>query len=666
MIEQKSAPKKKKVGSLFFHLFNRLSLWIYTLLINSIPARLLTSYDVLEHRWNALRARAFSTPDGKLRQKLHRVRLHCAHLLEHSKILRASDVVIKFFIDCPLNVYGIFFFIYGAVSAAVYFVAERLSVDFDGNLGWGLAGLAIAVASLPLLGTSKPLCRAAFGSRIMGKLLQSYLGLKLPVAGGERKERSTTLMIYFALVLGLASGMLTFFFHPATLPIAVLALALAIMVFYVPETGVLLAAGTLGIWWTTGYPVVCAFAIAIVTLISFGNKLIRGKRVMHVRLIDFTVLLLASVFALQGIFVRGGLVSAAYGIGYAVLIVMYVPTVNLMRSREWLNRCYKLLAFSGVLLAVISVLPFAQIFQFLDMTFVQVDLSMMEVLFTRYHACFGQGTMVGGMLMLLLPLMLTLLMGKQTFTVLFWKVMCVLAACASVFLSMQIGVWAGMIAVLLVLIFAYSYRSLSTAMLLAFPVTCAAVWQKEINSLLGIQHLEIVQAAQSVLRAYANGASDRRAVAGSVLRMSADHLLGVGFGDHAVQSVFVYYAQPGMEHVTNIQNTYLQLVAECGYLGLIMLLAVILMFIICVLTYLRWGGNHTTKVRVVAGLAGVVGVLTMGLCCNMMNNASLFGLLWLVIGLTVASLRTQYDSHVRAVQTHAGTAERSDIAFRTR
>jgi hypothetical protein len=49
-----------------------------------------------------------------------------------------------------------------------------------------------------------------------------------------------------------------------------------------------------------------------------------------------------------------------------------------------------------------------------------------------------------------------------------------------------------------------------------------------------------------------------------------------------------------------------------------------------------------------------------------MDNASLFCLIWLVIGMTVASLRTQYETHARAVQTHAGNTELTDIAFRTK
>ena len=665
MTEQKSAPKKKKVGSLFFHLFNRLSLWIYTLLINCFPARLLSSYEVLESRWGELCSRVFGTPDKKFRQNLHKIRLRCAYLIERSIILRSLDRLVKFFINCPLNMYGIFFFMYGAVGAAVYFVAERLSVNYAGNLGWGIAGIVIAFASLPLLCTGKSLYRAAFGSRIVGKILRSYLGLEQRRKSKE-KERGSTLMVYAALILGVGAGALTFFVHPATVPVLALLLVLAITVLYIPESGVLLAAGTVGIWWITGYPVLCAVLIAIITLISYASKLIRGKRVMHVRLVDFSLLLLVGVFALNGLLTQGSALSMIYGFGYALLIAMYFPIVNLMRSREWLDRCYKLLAVSGTVLAVVSVLPMAQILYLLDITIARVDLSIFATLFARYDAYFGQSSMVCGMLMLLLPVMLSRFVGKRTVTGSFWKVLWVIAACVSIFFTMQIGVWAGFLTAMAIFFFVYSHRSLSAAMLISFPVTCAAVWHKELNSLLGLRQLPIIQSVLDAATAYADGAAYRRQIAQGVLRMSADNRLGVGFGDVAVHSVLAQYAAPGMENVTDIQNTYLQLLAECGYIGVLMLLGFLLMFTICVLTYLRWGGNHTTKARVAAGLAGVFGVLVMGISCNLMNNASLFGLIWLIVGLTVASLRTQYDTHDRAVHTHVGSGERTDVAFRKR
>lgn len=665
MIDQTSAPKKQKVGSLFFHLFNRLSLWLYTLLINCFPSRVLTSYDVLEQRWNEICTIVFGTPDGKLRQRLHKIRLKCAYLIEHSIILHVLDRIVKFFINCPVNVYGIFFFVHGAIGAAVYFIAERLSVNYAGHFGWGVSGIIIAFSSLPLLCTGKSLYRAAFGSRIIGKILRSYLGLE-PLQKSKEKERGSTLMVYVALIFGAASGALTFFVHPATLPLLLLMLVMAITVLYIPESGVLLAAGTIGLWWVTGYPVICAVAIAAVTLISFLSKMIRGKRVMHVRLLDFAFLLLTAVFACHGLLTASGPISTVYGIGYALLVAMYFPIVNLIRSREWLNRCYKLLVFSGTLIALISVLPMAHIHYFLEMTIERVDLSMMSSLFTRYDVYFGKSSMVGGMLMILLPLMLSALRGKNSITGFFWKAFCALAACVSVFFTMQFGAWAGFAVAMLVFFLMYSYRAMSAAMLLAFPVTCGAFWFTELNHMLRFGERTIVQSALDVLTSYADGAANRREIARSVITMSKDHLLGVGFGDYAVHSVFAYYATPGMEDVTNIQSTYLQLLAECGYIGLIMLLGVILLFILGVLTYLRWGGNRTTKARVVAGLAGVIGVLVMGFSCNLMNNASLFGLFWLVIGLTVASLRTQYETHARAVHTHTGNVERSDIAFRTR
>ena len=666
MIEQKSTPKKQKVGSLFFHLFNRLSLWLYTLLINSFPARLLTSYDTLEWRWRRIVTTVFGSPGGKFRNKLHHVRLRCAHQLEHSVLLRILDRLIRSLLNCPLNMYGMFFVVYGAIGAAVYFVADRLSVNYAGNITWGIFGLVISVSALPLLCSGKPLARAAFGSRIVGRFLRTYLGLEPSPKKSEKKDRGNTLLVYVALLLGACTGALTFFFHPVVIPLALLFAVLIVMVLYIPESGVLLACGTLCLWWAADYPVLCAVAIASVTLISYVSKMIRGKRVIHIQLIDFCVILLASVFALHGVIVQGSALSILYGIGYAILIAMYFPIVNLIRSPEWLNRSYKLLAFSGAVLAVISVLPFAQILRFMDMTIKRVDLSMMSDIFIRYQNFFGNKTMIGGILILMLPLMLTKLLKKNTVTVFFWRMLWMLAACISIFTTMHLSVWVGCATAIIIFLFTYSNRSLSAAMLLAFPVSCGAVWYRDLEQLFDFHRLDIVQEIIGVYLSHINGAAYRRGVMQSALQMSADHWLGVGFGDRAVSRVFPQYAPAGWEGVVDLQSTYMQLIAECGYIGFAMLVSVMLMFVLSVMTYLRWGGNKTTKVRVAAGLGGVIGIIAMGAMCNMMNNASLFGLFWLIVGLTIACLRTQYETHQRAVQSHVGMEERSDIAFRTK
>ncbi len=666
MIEQKSAPKKKQVGSLFFHLFHSFSIWIYTLLCNSLPARLLTSFEVLELRWQLIYSKVLGAPDGKLRPKLHAMRLRLAGWLERSVILRILNALVKFFVFCPLNVYGMFFFIYGAVGAAVYFVAERLSVDYAGTIGWGITGIIIAVFSLPLLCSSKPLYRAAFGSRIVGKILRSYLGLEPLQKGREKKERGNTALVYAALVLGITFGILTFFYHPATIPLAVLIVMMALFVLYIPEAGVLLAAATVSIWWITGVPALCALGIAVVTLISFINKLIRGRRTLHVHVMDFVVLLLGALLALHGVFSQGGALSLLYGLGYTVIVAVYFPIVSLMRSAEWLNRCYKLLAISGAVLSVLSVLPLAEILHFLDMVIVRVDFTMFTQLFAYYDAYFGEEALAGGLLLMLLPIMLTGLVGKRSLTGYFWKTLWVMVGILSVFTTMQIGVWAGLGVTVLLFFFMYSYKSLSTAMVLAFPAACGVAWYTEIYRLLHLDRFEIIQAYLDVIVQYADAAYQRKAVASSVLAMSFDHLLGVGFGEHAVQSVFPHYAAPGMESTVDMQNTYLQLLAECGYLILFAFFAAFLLFTMCVLTYLRKGSNITTKSRVAAGFAGIAGVMVMAFTCNFLGSASVFTLAWMIVALTVASIRTQYETLARAVQTHGPTVERTDIAFRTR
>ena len=666
MIEQQHAQKKQRVGSLFFHLFHRLSLWVYTVLCNCFPARLLTSYEVLELRWSRIYTWVIGTPDTKLRKNIHAARLHFAKVIENSKPLIAADKVVRFFIYCPLNVYGIFFLIYGAMSAAVYFISTRLEVTYAGNIGWGIAGIVIAVFSLPLLCSSKPLYRAAFGSRIVGKILRSYMGLEMVRKGQEKRERGNTVLVYAALLLGVVAGISTYLYHPATIPLVILVVFAFVTVLYIPEAGVLLGVATFPYWWITGNAALCAVAVCAVTQISFLNKLVRGKRVLHIRLLDFAVLLLCFVFASHGIFTSGGLTSLYYGIGYTVLIAMYFPTVSLMQSKEWLDRCYRLLTISGTVLSIISILPFTQIVGFLDMILARVDFSMMSGLIKNYDAYFGQNTLVCGMLLMLLPIMLSGFVGKRSITGFFWKALWVVVGCLSVLITMQIGAWAGLGVTLLLFFFMYSYRALSATMLLAFPAACGVVWYQELDTLFNWRTWEIVQATLDMVVSYCDGAANRFEIARSVLNMSKDHMLGVGLGEHAVQAVFPYYAAAGMESVTDMQNAYLQLLAECGYLSVLMFGVVLLLFAMSVLTYLRYGTNQGTKSRVVAGISGVGGVLVMGLTCDFFGSATVFGLFWLVIAVTAATLRTQYESLERAVLTHSPTGERSDVAFRIR
>lgn len=662
MVEQKGAPQKKNVGSLFFHLFNRISLWIYTLLCNSIPARLLTSYDVLEARWREICEFVFGTAGGKLRRNLHSARISVAGYLERSKILRLFSRLVSFLAYCPLNVYGIFFFVYGALGAAVYFIATRLSVNYAGEIGWGIAGIVIVIGSLPLLCSSKPLYFAAFGSRTLGKILRQYLGLERK-GKPEKKERGNTVLVYLALLFGAVLGGCTFFYHPATVPICIALLAAVLLIMRVPEAGILLALGSMPFWWCTGQPMLCAVAISLVTLISFVSKLIHGRRVMHFRLVDFTVLMFGLVIVLNGVLAGGGVISVLYMAGYCVMLAMYFPVVNLMHSRDWMQRCYKLLVISGAVLSVMNLLSFINLLSFEDKVLAGADLSALSVLLERYNTYFSDPVAISGMLLMLIPIMLSGMIGKRSMSSVFWRALWVIAGCVSVVLFMQFGPWIGLGIALLVFFFAYSYKALSASFLLAFPVTCGAVWATELDRMFGVRHTEPVQAAQNVVVTFCNAEAYRRTVFSSVRQMAKHHVLGVGWGEQAFGAAFPYYAQPGMESMTNTENTFLQLLARSGWGAVILLLAVLLIFTMYVLTYLRRGSYAITKARVAAGLAGVCGVLLMGLTCDVWASESVFILFWLVLALTVTGIRTQYDVLARAVQTHGATADQAHVTW---
>lgn len=663
MVEQNNKPEKKAVGSLFFHLFNRFSLWIYTLLCNCFAGRVLTSYEVLEQRWSRLCELVFGPAGGKFRRNLHTVRIAVAGHLERSKPMRLLARLVKFLLYCPLNVYGVFFFVYGALGAAVYFVAENLSVNYTGDIGWGISGIVIVVASLPLLCSNKPLYYAAFGSRTLGKILRKYLGLERQ-GTPEKRERGNTVLLYLALLLGAGLGGCTFFYHPVTVPACTVLLAVLLTVLYIPESGVLLVLVSAPFWWCTGHPSVCAIAISLATLVSYINKLIRGRRVMHVRLVDFTVLLFGLVIVIHGLMTSAGMLSALYIAGYAVMLAMYFPVVNLMRSPDWMNRCYKLLVISGAVLSVMNLLSFIDLLGIADHLLAGADLKMFAVLLQRYETYFGDHVVVSGVLLMLIPIMLSGMIHKRTMSSVFWRAIWVIAGCASVVLYMQFGAWVALGAAVLVFFFAYSYKALSATIFLSFPIACGAAWSLDVDRAYNVRNMKPVLAVQNVVVTFCDGAGQRLNIAQSVREMVKDHVLGVGWGEEAFGAVFPQYAQPGMESMTGVDNTFLGLLASAGWGGLLLLAAVLLAFVLCVLTYLRWGSYTVTKARVAAGLAGICGVLLMGITCDVFGSGSVFMMFWLVLALTVASIRTQYDTLARAVQTHGGTATGADVSWR--
>lgn len=665
MVEQNSTPKKRAVGSLFFHLFNRFSLGIYTLLCSCFAGRVLTSYEVLEKRWSRICELVFGPASGKFRRNLHNLRVAVAGHMERSKLMLLLSNTVRFLIYCPLNIFGVFFFVYGALGAAVYFIGDRLSVNYAGDIGWGIAGIVIVISSLPLLCSNKPLYFAAFGSRTLGKILRNYLGLERR-GTPEKRERGNTILFYLALLLGAGFGTLTFFYHPATVPLCVGLLAISLVVLYIPEAGVLLALASVPFWWCTGHPAICAIAISGITLVGFAGKLIRGRRVMHLRLIDFCVLVLGLVIAVNGAMVSAGMLSALYIVGYLVMMAMYFPVVNLMHSPEWMDRCYRLLVVSGAVLSVMNLLSFVNLQGMIDNLPAGSDLSMFSVLLERYNTYFSNPVAIGGMLILLIPIMLSGTIGKKSMSSVFWRSLWVLAGCASLVLFMQFGAWMGLVVAVVVFFFVYSYKTLSVSILLAFPLSCGAVWAIDVDRMLGVHRMEPVLAVQNVVVTFCDGAGQRLRVMQSVREMVKDNVLGIGWGSEALAASFPQYAQPGTQSLTEVPNTFLQLLAGSGWGALLMLVAVLIAFLLCSMTYLRWSAYNVSKARVAAGLAGVIGLLLMGTTCNVWGSGSVFMLFWLVIALSVASIRTQYESVARAVRTHGMTAEQADVSWRNK
>ena len=330
---------------------------------------------------------------------------------------------------------------------------------------------------------------------------------------------------------------------------------------------------------------------------------------------------------------------------------------------SWTGSCHETKPVSGAVLSVINLLSLIDLLGIADDLLAGADLSMFSLLLERYQTYFGNSVAISGMLMMLIPVMLAGMMRKRTMSSVFWRALWMIAGCTSVALSMQFGAWVALVLAALIFFFVYSYKALSVSLLFAFPVACGAVWAPDLDRMLNVRSMPPVLAVQNVVITFCDGAGQRMRVMQSVLNMTKYHIFGVGWGEQAFCAVFPQYAAPGLEGLSGVDNAFLQLLANAGWGALLVFGAVLMAFLLCVMTYLRWGSYTVTKARVAAGLAGICGVLLMGMTCNVFASESVWMIYWFVLALTVACIRTQYDTLARAVQTHGGTQTSANVSW---
>lgn len=621
-VEWKENLNEKVYNSVIAKRFRRFINWLYSLLINGFFAKIFTAYSAEEELFMNSR---FMQALGKENRKngiATKVKLSMARTFEQSRILTSLGALTASLIHRKLKTYGAFLLSLGAYGTVTYLVREYVLARGNGKVSDLVTCIILLLMAFPLMMSKETLASALLKSRLLRAFL--FDGLGLPKDHFTRTE-SFPKRYSAVTAAGMILGALTYFISPSYyVYAAVLLIAVALVLSY-PELGVLAMIGLVPMASLFARPSLILLASVLVTLVSYFVKLIRGKRVFRLGLVDFAVLIFAVILLLGGVGSAGGLESMKSAVLSATLLIGYFLAVNLIRTREWVQRC--LVAF--LLCASVSgLIGFVQIFTgSLETSW--LDTEMFSNISVRITSTFDNPNVYATYLLLAIPFALAFMIEKSDKSKTL-RVLCFLLLAICMVETWSRGAWLGILIALVLFFLVYTRRSVAYLMLggALLPLASIAIPDSVIS-----RFLSIGSASDS-------SATYRISAWRGVGRMLRENWFGgIGVGEAAFSAVYPAFSYAGIQAIRHTHNLYLQILSETGVVGLIVFLLIVILFMQNCFEYMYRMRKGTENGIVVAGLASVVAVLIMGLTDYVWYNYRVFLMFWIVIGIVNAYIR---------------------------
>ena len=337
----KNKNRKKKLSVIFARskivgFFSGLASFFYNKANSSLSGKFFSEYDKTSPEKSNVKKIADKMDLGKrFFRPFKRV---MSRLISQSVILNFLSKFTESFLHIGLNVYGLFFMTAGigffCVSALKIYVVKGLSLSFVNTF----LSVLMFLLSIPLLLSKSSFTQAVCKSKAASFVIFDMLGGKRETYEKESEVEGDG---RWALLLGILLSVLSWWSSPFSLMVSILLLILGITVLYTPETGMVLLLVVLP-FLPSG--VLNCFVVYIT--LCFFLKYIRGKRTFKLDSLGLAVLMYA-IFSLVSFspLVSGDIIRPVY-FSYLCLFFAFFLTINLIKSKEWVNRCLRALCLS--------------------------------------------------------------------------------------------------------------------------------------------------------------------------------------------------------------------------------------------------------------------------------------------------------------------------------
>ncbi len=610
--------------SLIVYLLDKLSMAIHNAFKNGFFGRIFSCYSSELDSYQNGYIVSYFKGGSKTRSFLRAIREHLSKNFETSFILGRIRRGVTGLAYVPLKNYGSFFLSFGIYTLLVYFINMLLPITGTADVDYLYVGISTCIVALPIYFSSLNLADAVRRSRIMSSIFVEAFGYREESFEYKAKKRKTRSGI--SVLLGLLAGILTFIIHPLVLLAAIFVLVILALIMTSPEIGVLTCLFSLPFLSFTSNPTLLLCTAVLITTIAYLIKLIRGKRIFKVELIDFAVLFFLVLVAFSGKITVGGMDSYYAAMTACSLMFGYFLIVNLMRTEKWLHRCILAIISSGTIVAVIGVLQYLLGHSPNNW----IDTDYFTEISGRTTSLFENPNYLAAYLALIFPFAIyqTFAARRKAEKVLMLISCAVIIVCA-VF-TWSRGAWLAMIITTLIFFLIYSRKTMRLIYLalMAIPFLPFVLPKNIVTRFMSIGDMAD---SSTLYRVYTWKGS---------ARLAGDYFWGgIGYGTEAFSQLYPAYAYSGMETAVHCHSLYLQILIGMGIAGLISFGMIALFYAQKSFEYLRCPASRDGFLITSAALVAFIALLIMGLFDYVWYNYRIFFMFWVVMAIGIACVR---------------------------
>jgi len=362
-------------------------------------------------------------------------------------------------------------------------------------------------------------------------------------------------------------------------------------------------------------------AMVSITFVSYVSKLLVGKRSIKFGFSDIMMLLMIMMFLFGGIITVGGRGSLNSALAYSCLMLIYVLVVNLMNTKQLMERCIAAIAVPSVVVSFLGIAGYA----ITEMSSKWIDSSMFGEIANRSVATFENPNMLATYLILTAPFIWIYAFGSGVS--LKARVVAIIGSLASavcVALTWSRGGWVGF-AIAAVIFCIINYRN-TLKYILAAALT-SPLWTMLIPNAVKLRFLSIGDLSDS-------STYYRLYTWKGVLRLLRDHFIsGIGVGESAFSQLYPLYSYIGNETTMHSHSLFLEITVELGIVGLLLFAFVMFLTMQKGFSEIRNCGDKNRRTIVSAAVVGLIAALIHGAVDYIWYNYRVFFVFWLVVAV---------------------------------